>query len=232
MPFLAFTLLFSVSFAVMIAASMGNAQTVSCRGIAHDQPRVVVNDLEPVYRHDKSIRTINQLRRSSRQDFLIQGLTAFAWESDFQLSWEGVPIGKGLFCLRPVSPVIRVSVTANNVWLPTEFPADSCAFEAVKRHENKHVAVNRQYLDLLRQRLAQAVQADFSRLRSAAPVTANRFEHAANRWNQRIANTRSRVFNQVERALSRAQAKVDTRQEYERVNRSCGTGSLLQRDFR
>ena len=232
MLFSAFIRSLSVFFAVILITPAGTAQTVSCRGVRHDPPRVVVVDQEPVYRHDKSIRTINRLRRSARRDFLIQGLTAFAWESDFELSWEGVPVGRGMFCLRPVLPVIRITVTANNVWLPTEFPAGSCAFKAVKRHENKHVAVNRQHLELLRQRLLQGVKADFSRLRAAAPVTGNRFGHIATRWSRRINTTRTRIFNQVEHALNRAQARVDTRREYERVNRSCGPGSLLQRDFR
>lgn len=232
MLFSAFIRSLSVFFAVTLIAPAGTAQTGSCRGVRHDPPRVVVVDPEPVYRHDKSIRTINRLRRSARRDFLIQGLTAFAWESDFELSWEGVPVGNGLFCLRPVSPVIRVTVTAHNVWLPTEFPADSCAFKAVKRHENKHVAVNRRHLELLRQRLAQGLEADFSRLRAAAPIAGARFGHTADRWSRRIANTRTRIINQVERALNRAQAAVDTRREYERVNQSCGPQSLLQRDFR
>ena len=232
MPFSTFIRSLSIFFALVTVAPAGNAQTVSCRGLRHDPPRVTVVDLEPVYRHDKSMRTINRLRRASRRDFLIQGLTAFAWESDLELSWEGVPVGKGMFCLRPVAPLIRITVTANNVWLPTEFPAHSCEFEAVKRHENKHVAVNRQHLERLRQRLAQGLQADFSRLRAGAPLTAEQFRRAAARWSQRINNTRTRIFNQAERALNRAQARVDTRQEYERVNRSCGPESLLQRDFR
>ena len=231
-PFAVFILSLSLFFAGIGTASQSAAQSLSCRGIRHDRPHVTVDDPEPVYRHDKSIRTINRLRRSARRDFLIQGLTAFAWESDFELSWEGVPVGNDLFCLRPVSPVIRVTVTAHNVWLPTEFPADSCAFKAVKRHENKHVAVNRRHLELLRQRLVQGLEADFSRLRAAAPIAGARFERTADRWSRRLANTRTRIINQVERALNRAQANVDTPQEYERVNRSCGPQSLLQRDFR
>lgn len=107
----------------------------------------------------------------------------------------------------------------HTIYIPAEFAPQSCAYNAIYAHEAKHVAVDKavlaEYLPVLQQRIEQAATAiPPVQGRDAATVQAELKAQI-----EQIMEKEMRAFSG---ARERAQAQVDSVEEYAMVSQSCG----------
>ncbi len=115
--------------------------------------------------------------------------------------------------------VVQFGFQERTVMVGRELPRNSCIHGEVLRHEMMHVAVDERLLKEFLPTLSRQLQATLSRIGPAQGRTQD----------QVMATLRRPVDQALKKAMAdfarerdRRQARVDTREEYERVNRSCG----------
>lgn len=107
----------------------------------------------------------------------------------------------------------------HTIYIPAEFAPQSCAYNAIYAHEAKHVSMDgtvlQQHLPLLRKRIHQAVAAiPPVQGQDAATVQAELKAQV-----ERVIEAEMRTFS---KAREKAQAQVDSVEEYAMVSQSCG----------
>ena len=103
------------------------------------------------------------------------------------------------------------------VYVAKEFPAGSCAYDEIYRHEQRHVTTYQKHIESIEQELAATLNRRFATQgpwRGPAGQTAAQLQEELNeRWVPYIKR-------QIER-VDAAQALIDTPEEYARVKNSC-----------
>lgn len=103
------------------------------------------------------------------------------------------------------------------VYVAKEFPAGSCAYDEIYRHEQRHVATYEQHLASIEQELADALKRRFAGERPwrgpSGQTAAQLRQELDERWLPYIKRRIERV--------EAAQALIDTPAEYARVLDSC-----------
>lgn len=107
------------------------------------------------------------------------------------------------------------------IYIATEFPRGSCKHEAIREHELKHIAVDREIVNKYANMLGQAVRDEMMRQTVFGPYNVSQSGQAEAYIRgrlERLLKTYSRLMDDERRTR---QQKVDSLSEYERVNRMC-----------
>lgn len=148
----------------------------------------------------------------------ILGLTQARYGEQSQLSATFQPMGDGTFCASPRSVAVTFGIQQHVVLIARELPLDSCIHREVMAHEMRHVAVDqalvKEFSPIVRRRLEEA-------LGRIGPVRARSQEQALGTIRRPIEAALKATLQEFGRERDRRQAQVDTREEYERVSRSC-----------
>lgn len=148
---------------------------------------------------------------------VVQGLTRTSMRSLVNLGTNGItnPFTRR-HCLRPVIDV-RLAFDPMTVYVSNDQTEGSCQFSVTMQHELQHVAVYRNFLD--------SAAADIERqLRDYFGNRIFYFDSEADAQTRMRQETSERVGPFVEQSMNlvlEKQAPLDTREDYDRLQRSC-----------
>ncbi len=120
-------------------------------------------------------------------------------------------------CVRPAIRV-EMSMQPMTVYVGREYAGDPCRRAVILEHEEKHVAVYRDYLDEVTTRVRGEIADAYG---NAVMVFASRDE-AQREIESALAGYLEPVLARSTRELVQRQAAVDTPEEYARVGERCG----------
>ena len=109
-----------------------------------------------------------------------------------------------------------------HVLISQEFPRGSCEFNAVLQHENKHVRALKKVHARHASAFKDHVEQSLERVRVVGPVAKEQVVTAQNKLREDLNALLDAYLIEVMHELDRAQNKVDSPSEYERVNSQCG----------
>jgi len=107
------------------------------------------------------------------------------------------------------------------IFVANEFPPGSCMHNSIMRHEQKHIAVDREIVNKYAALIGQAYQNDIARYRVFGPFPASNQESALNLIKTRMKSILTQYTNQMSAERKARQQEIDNINEYERVNKSC-----------
>lgn len=148
---------------------------------------------------------------------IVHGLTRTSMKSRVSIGTNGVtnPVTRK-HCLRPVVD-ITLAFDPMTVYISSDQAEGSCQFDVTMRHELQHVGVYREFLDTAAGDIERQLREYFG----------NRifyFDSEAAAQVRMKQETSERVGPFVEQSMNRVlekQAPLDTREEYDRLQRSC-----------
>ncbi len=120
-------------------------------------------------------------------------------------------------CVRPAISV-EMSMQPMTVFVGREYAGDPCRRAVILEHEEKHVAVYREYLDEVAARVRGEIAEAYG---NAVMVFASRDE-AQREIETALSGYLEPVLARSTRELLQRQAAVDTPEEYARVGERCG----------
>jgi hypothetical protein len=149
---------------------------------------------------------------------IVTGLTQVNIRSAVTVSSTGLTIPvSGKHCLRPAIDV-ELAFAPMTVYISNEYSEGSCQFSVTMQHELQHVAAYRAFL-------ADAPAEVERDLRQALGDRILYFANGAEASRKMADDTRDRLGPLVEESMKRvaaAQARLDTREEYDRLQYACG----------
>lgn len=148
----------------------------------------------------------------------ILGLTQARYGEQSQISATFQPMGDGTFCAHPRSITVTFGIQQHVVLIARELPPNSCIHAEVMAHEMRHVAVDqalvKEFAPIVRRRLEEM-------LAQLGPVRARSQDQALGYIRRPVEAALKGTLQEFGRERDSRQALVDTREEYERVSRSC-----------
>lgn len=128
---------------------------------------------------------------------------------------------RSIFCM--TYNTIEVNIKLQPViYIAREVAPGPCR-NAVIEHEKKHVRVDREIVNDFSQRIGYAVQAAVNEIGAVGPLNMGGEKNAQKAMNEHISNAVKSLELPMFTEMRRRQAEVDSLQEYERVNRICGS---------
>ncbi len=118
---------------------------------------------------------------------------------------------------------INVTITLNpKIYIASdgEFRNEKC-HAAIKEHELKHVAVDREVVNRYALRLGKAIQEAVNEAGAMGPYNMHEFDAAQGRLVAHIESVMEAQELHLHTEMAKRQAQVDTIEEYERVNAIC-----------
>jgi hypothetical protein len=192
-------------------------------------PRITVRiDAAPV-RQDRSLSLaeLSKMPSASRQAGMeaydrTLGLTEADIGAKAAIDLVTVEDGSGGYCTRARSALITLEWNTV-VHIASQIPPGSCIDQVVTAHEQKHVAIDQQLIPIARQAIEIALTAVIRHSvpgRTVAESQRNLQDRARAKVNQAID-----IFTVVR---TRKQLALDSKEEYDRVPKSCGIMDYLR----
>ncbi len=149
----------------------------------------------------------------------VLGLTHSTVDLDTSAAYKWSPAGDGAcFWVEAVDVVLRYQ--AVEIFVASEYSPNSCAYHAILRHEQEHVAVARKHLD----RYAPRYRAALTSLlipRPRSPKLVASQSEMQQEIERLLAKLLQPIATEMHREMAEAQAALDTPQVYRRVRRQC-----------
>lgn len=223
------------TFAFLLAAALGSA---ACgRGAAASGaacPRddsferapaleVLISSVPTVVRRDLSLEQIARLpgTESLGPGGKLQGITV----AEHQLAYKsGVAVTEPLFgqkCAWIQKLTVDLTPRSVVIYIPSEYPENSCESEQILAHERQHDEIHRdtleEYADRMRRALAKA---DWLPARGA-PLAVSGREEADTRVDEMVEKITKPVYAEFKAELAKRQAVIDEAENYRWVSRRC-----------
>ncbi|MDE2510098.1 MAG: hypothetical protein KGL74_03150 [Elusimicrobia bacterium] len=222
-----------VFFAVAALASAACGRGPGSSGVAcpHDLTRerlppveVVVSSVTAVVRRDLDLA---QLARLPGTEALgpggkIQGLTL----AEHRLAYKtGIAVEPHLFggpeCAWIDHLTVNMTPTSITIYVPKDYPEDSCESEQVLAHERQHEEIHRDTLDEYAGEMRRALaRADWLPARGTPLAVADRAE-AERRIEEMVDKAAKPVYARFKETLAERQAVIDVPENYRWVSRRC-----------
>ena len=146
------------------------------------------------------------------------GFTRTEVEYRIRVTVSAVPLSRRLYCVSLTSVDATLGYGTLNVYIDAKYPRTSCAHRSIMSHENAHVDVFRTTLE----HFAPTVRAHLRRAAARmAPIRIGSPDAGAEHLKDRLRHEIEPLFNDMNRALDRANAKLDTTRNYKREQERC-----------
>jgi hypothetical protein len=175
---------------------------------------------EPAFHHDKSIASLTKYSSNGSEDIYTSthrtlGVTVSRPSLKTQIQYYSSVDKK---CLFLSEYDIIVTFTSFHVYVAKEYKNGGCAYNAVLKHENQHVAIEKQQLEALVQRLRASVTEVEPKLKNISANSAKGLNAAASKLITPIFKREGNIY----RAKSaKENGKIDTSYSYAAVHASC-----------
>lgn len=212
-------------FSAPVAALAGPSSD-SIRCLRWREPNVRVNLIytDVDYHNELPVRAIRKLAEDDQAALLKDhrhlpvGLSTaeMIMETDYKISAVSRPNGGS--CAQITELNVGIGFRNNNVYVAREFDKRSCAYKEILKHEEKHVATDKQVLfdmkDFIEDYVVQAVRkVGFVRTESAGTISQE--------IDARLNDTLAGLSSQISEERQRRQMKIDSPDEYRQVSYSC-----------
>jgi hypothetical protein len=119
-------------------------------------------------------------------------------------------------------PWVKVTLrySALDIYIANEYAATSCPYQAILAHERRHTEIARKHLQGYVQPIRSAL-ASLAIPRPSGPIRVASAEDGEARMKDILARLLAPIRDELTAGMRRAQARVDTRQAYRRVNKQC-----------
>ena len=117
-----------------------------------------------------------------------------------------------------------VSVTLHiqpTIFIATEFPRGTCKHDAIKEHELKHIAVDREIVNKYATLIANALKRELDQQTVYGPYRRAQAKEVEAYMKNRLETILRKQARDMEEERKKRQQAVDNLAEYERVNRMC-----------
>lgn len=177
---------------------------------------------EPRYDYSANIPAIRALaggdsRRGIRESITL-GLTRYEPVLSFRVPIKTRTLPDGLSCSWVEEVEVTIGYKNVVVYIASEIPQNSCGFEKVLEHEQKHINVNRQilneYVPKIQDRLASYLKLN-GVFRQTNP------DYASKLLDEKLNGILNDTAQQIVSENENRQHQVDTPEEYRRISYSC-----------
>lgn len=208
--------------AVLLACWTVPAAAAQCSGQGSEAPvvRLKVETLAPIYRNSLTRKQIGALDgHGTFGDRTHAGLTQSRTAFSVRPNVRFVPLETGRYCALLVEVDASWRLTQLLVDIASEYPPGTCPYREVRSHEDQHVAIAlRQFAAAeraLRARLADLAQREVGAVVTGSP------DRAAQAVAARLLAGAQETLTQYQRDAQRANAAIDTPENYRAVSARC-----------
>ena len=177
---------------------------------------------DPAFDYRQNINQIRALSGDGQHNIREEiplGLTHYQPILDVKVSTRMIDLPNGLTCARIDHVDVTLGYRDVTVYVASEIAPDSCGFNQVLDHEQKHIAVNRDVLARYAPLIEQQLEVY---LRDNGVFREQNYGYAAQLAHDRMKNIVSDLAEQLSRENFERQRDIDTQQEYRRISLSCG----------
>ncbi|MBF0393572.1 MAG: hypothetical protein HQL38_12910 [Alphaproteobacteria bacterium] len=170
------------------------------------------------YRHDLGKQGIERLQNKtngSATPGTTVGLTVAAYGYRLSMGAKAWRRSDGAWCQWISNLRVEVSIPEQTVYVAREYPAGSCEYGAVIEHENEHVRLNESILRNFGAQLGRPLRAAVDRMN---PIVASENSSEIPRP---LKTTLERLMRDLEADRARANAAIDTEQNYRATSTRC-----------
>lgn len=181
---------------------------------------VVARVPEPALRRDLDRAGLAALAGHGDRESILQGLTVSDDRFSVETSWATAE-GGGKACAWLEKVELDMSPASVEIFVPKEFPADSCEDWAVLEHERAHARIHRERLEAAAADAKAALDAAKWLPAKGNPLPVAGAGAAKKEIEERVRRVVDPVFDRFRSALAAAQAELDTPAQYEWSRRRC-----------
>jgi hypothetical protein len=165
------------------------------------------------------VEALTRLSESTTPDQRTVGLTRAHFGHRAQVDLKGIEDRRGArACIRPEVRV-EVFLAPLTVYVASEYAGDPCRAQAIREHEQKHVATYEAYVHEALPRL----RGELARALGSTAAQGDSIEEARHRIDRQLNRALAEFMQQSERTLAQRQAAIDTPAEYERLRLACAS---------
>ncbi len=151
----------------------------------------------------------------------VLGVTASRLEAE-TVTYFGGRTADGGVCLWVERIHLELRYSALDIYVASEYAPTSCPYKAILRHERKHEEVARRHLKGYIEQIRSALSS-LTIPKARGPMFAASLEAGQAKVRSVLERLLEPVAEKIRRTMSEAQAKVDSRGEYQRVRRQCNS---------
>lgn len=182
---------------------------------------------EPHYDFSRDLGAIQALAKDSHHSIpeaLTMGLTRYEPVIELHIAFKVKTMPGHLSCAQVERSDVTVGYRNVSILIANEIPQNSCGFNLVMAHEEKHIEVNRHllkdYVPIIEERLTSYLKAN-----GAFPTTSA--DAAEQSLRKNLTSVMGALLADMEHENTRWQMLVDSPEEYHRVSAACD-GQLAQ----
>lgn len=217
---------FLILSAALLAGDIEAAQR-SCPAPEQAPKIVLKTDRGRIANHNGHSRAqLTKMQRHQRGSATINGpgwkpvgLTVTDLKFSLKVQINALPMAPRQVCAVLVKADAFLGYDRLDVYVARRYRPGSCHHRAIIDHENKHVAIFRRTLDAYGPRVDRRLQREAAALgtiRAATPKA------AANIVHKRLSSRVQPLFDQMNREMDAANARLDTPAAYRREQARCG----------
>ena len=188
------------------------------------QVQYLFNFAQPVYVHSLNTRQIEVLSQSSGtgEHYHVYGLTQAEYGNgthytvDWSKTWFKEEYKLWVEDLR-----VDFSYNTVNVYVTSDYPEDSCEYQATLEHENQHVEIHKKIYEQYQKIMREAVSQSTTLPLSSRPILVTSIEDGKRQAGEMISQVLDPIFGRFKEDLSTEQAKIDTPESYEGLRQKC-----------
>jgi hypothetical protein len=168
----------------------------------------------------QQLRRLKENRSRSRvgAGWVPIGLTLTELRLQMNIRVNAMPDGRGRFCASLDSVNASIGYDKLMVYVARKYRRGSCQYNSIVGHERGHVAIFRDTLDRYRPRIEGRLRRTAARLGTISVRTP---KQGASRMQRSLEREMEPLFREINRALDRANSRLDTPQNYQREQANC-----------
>lgn len=221
-------------FLVMVSPALAD-QPNGCPDFS--APLITLNKViaQPRLDHSLNLTGLRHMAMDTQKEFSSQshetpvGLTAASLKLDTQFEIKvRTASNDPMVCAQISALTLHMGFDDTTVYMARELPHNTCSYAEVLAHEQKHIAVDQEFVDALMPALQTILQQATA---SIGVIRASSAKVAEQQITSLIHNYMGDLGNHLSAIRKKKQAQVDTPAEYDRLSRSCqGELSRIIRD--
>ncbi len=213
------------ALAVLLLAASASAVPFVCKEASRTRPLILVKiDPFPTYvDHSRGIMEIDKIYPVKKpKGLLSQGLTVAEYRLHYSADLEGA-CDKGCkqACAWVGAFTVDLTPVAVRVFIPKEYPEDSCEHKQLIAHEMGHDKHHRRRLDDLATRMRAALARAEAEPDLVGPLEARSRDEAYELLTGRMERVMRPIYDAHIAAIRDENARLDGVDEYKRLGRAC-----------
>lgn len=149
----------------------------------------------------------------------VLGMTASRLEAETS-TYFGAHAADGGVCLWVDRIHLALRYSALDIYVASEYASTSCPYKAILRHERRHEEVARRHLNGYIEQIRSALSS-LAIPKARSPMFAASLEAGQTKVQAVLERLLEPIAEKIRGTMKEAQAKVDSRGEYQRVRRQC-----------